>query len=391
VLNRGLFQALFGPLFTSDIADPNTGGGFSLDAFMGTQADGFYYDFTKTDRHFQENTGQTIADDVGEVIGLALDQRSWGGKTLAALLAGQAELCVEGNFSNGGAAWTLVTATVSGGALHASNGFQMASQNMGLVVGKTYRVAFDYTRSSGVSIRLNNSSTNGAADLYTTPALGASGTVVAYVRPTTGGVLSFEAAGAAWTGTIDNVSVMLVPGNAAIQATGTLKGVRQSAGCKFDGTDDNLLTAYLAVSGANFIGARTTVPSSLGAAQVILGASGSGTARAFLAIDTSGRACGGVGSQSTTTIVGTTDLRNTEATVFLTWNGTTVRLIVNGAVEYEAAQSGVATTSIPVRLGANNSNGTAGSFYAGTIKHALAGQEFITAGRATQISGQLAA
>src|SRR5690606_15902104 len=55
---------------------------------------GFWYDFSKTDRTWQESTGQTIADDDAEVVGLALEQSQWAGKTFAETLAGQSEMVV---------------------------------------------------------------------------------------------------------------------------------------------------------------------------------------------------------------------------------------------------------------------------------------------------------
>lgn len=52
----------------------------------------------------------------------------------------------------------------------------------------------------------------------------------------------------------------------------------------------------------------------------------------------------------------------------------------------EAAQNGTPTTSTPFRIGGNNNNGTAGSFYGGAIAEAWVGREFITASRANQIA-----
>jgi hypothetical protein len=184
----------------------------------------------------------------------------------------------------------------------------------------------------------------------------------------------------------DDFSVKEIPGKHGIQATGTLKPTRQTTGAKFDGSDDNWLTPYLAGAGENFLGCKTTVPSTLSATQVILGASGASANRVFLGINTSGQACAGLGSDSTTTIVGTSDLRSTEAEVFLTFDGTTVRLIVNGVVEYEAAQNSTPTTTIPFRVGGLNNNGTAGSFYGGAVRQAWVGREYISASRARQIA-----
>lgn len=47
----------------------------ALAAFMATQADGIWLDFTSSSRLFQEAAGTTPADDDGEVIGLARDRR----------------------------------------------------------------------------------------------------------------------------------------------------------------------------------------------------------------------------------------------------------------------------------------------------------------------------
>ena len=93
----------------------NTGGGFSLAAFMAAQADGFWYDFGQTDRLFQEPTGPTPADEPNEVIGLALDQRAWGGKTLAAYMAAQPEISINGDFASGSTGWVHTGFPFSGG------------------------------------------------------------------------------------------------------------------------------------------------------------------------------------------------------------------------------------------------------------------------------------
>lgn len=364
------------------------GGGFSLDAFMAAQADGLYYDFTQTDRFFQETTGQTLADDAGEAIGLALGQRTWNGKTLAQLIAAQPELLSPLDFTSG---WTSV-GSVGGITTNSFTTVSTTGEGLNksiLTIGQGYYLTVAYTKGiAGSELRITNS---GSSSITLAIAVGAtSGTItLRFVASDTR--LYFRLATVADTLTVTSCSLKAIPGNHGQQGTGSLKPLRQSAGAKGDGGDDNLLTPYLAANGANFLGVRTTVPASLAATQVILGASGPGANRVFLGIDTSGHACGGVGSDSTTTIVGTSDLRGTQADIYLTFDGTTVRLIVNGVVEYEAAQNSTPTTTIPFRLFANNSNGTAASWYAGYIKEAVVGLEFITAARAAQISSKLAA
>lgn len=380
------------------------GVGFSLDAFMALQADGLYFDTTKTDRFLQENVGPTLADDVGEAIGLGLDSRTWSGKTLAQLLAAQPEVNSNagGPFAatTGWANTASVSVSVSGGKLRlqstiSGTGARASDLALsGLTVGATYAFRALANPIGGPGALAVSPARIGARNNASSASLmdgNADGNWYYFVATEVNNKirLRWDGDGSTTTATyvdFDYAVVRLVPGNHGIQATGSLKPTRQTTGAKFDGGDDNWLTPYLAGSGANFLGCKTTVPASLVATQVIMGASGSGANRCFVGVDTSGKACGGVGSDSTTTIVGTSDLRNTEASIFLTFDGTTVRLIVNGVVEYEAAQNSTPTTSIPFRIGCNNNNGTAGSFYGGAVRKSWVGREYITAAKAAQIA-----
>jgi len=195
--------------------------------------------------------------------------------------------------------------------------------------------------------------------------------------------------GPATVAVISGISAKYVPVYSALQSTGAAKPTRQAGGAKFDGSDDNLLTTYFAASGANFIVAAISVPATLSAVQVIAGASGSGANRTFLAIDTSGRVCAGVGSDSTTVHVGTTDLRGTDAVIALSYDGTTVRLFAGSTLEYSGPQASTPTTTIPYRIGSLNSNGTAASFSAAAIKRIVVGREFLTTPKFAQLAPAL--
>lgn len=362
-------------------------GAFSLDGFLASQADGFNFDWAKTDRHFQEPTGPTLADDVGEAIGLAMDQRLWMGATLADVLSAQSNL-ISG-------AWSLsvsgtATATESpAGTLNltgdGTNG-AIGDHSMVTVAGRTYCI----TATVSASVFAYVGSTQGSVSIINGLSLSAGQKIFYFVATGSTSWIRFFR-GPATVAAISGISAQLVPGYAALQASGTLKPIRQAAGAKFDGSDDNLLTAYLAAAGANFVVARVSVPSSLAALQVIAGASGSSANRTFLGIDTSGRVCGGVGSDSTGTIVGAADLRNSEAVVGLSYDGTDVRLFAGEAEEYSAAQASTPTTTIPYRIGALNNNGTAGSFFSGAVKKLVAGREHLTLSRYRQIRAALLA
>lgn len=372
----------------------NEGVGFSLDAYLASLTAAAYYDSTKLDRLFQENTGITLADDVGESVGLWLDQATWGGKTLAQLIAAQPEKWSNptptisnvsgtvGAYNSGTRTMTNTGATVSG--------YPRFFFDLGLAVGKTYFVTgrLDGDRAKAGMVRLadSGSANNIAVPNASTGLFSGYATAAAAVGGKVGiEFLTFLTS--ADTGlTIAQLSVKEVPGFHGVQATGSLKGTRQSAGVKYDGSDDNHLTTYLAASGKNFIQVKATIPATVSALQVLAGASGSGANRVYLGIDTSGRACAGVGSDTTSTIVGTSDLRNTEATIALTFDGTTVRLIVNGVIEYEAAQNSTPTTTIPLRIGGLNNNGSAGSYTGAAIKKLICGTDYLDLSRFNQIS-----
>ncbi len=377
-----------------------SGGRFSRDSFMAGQSAGLWYDYIKTDRGFQESTGPTPAATAGDAIGLWFDQRQWNGQTFAQVLAAQSELVTNGTFDSDLTGWTnsdLGAGSVSSWdagsgdgrlALPRADGSNIASrvQAVATVAGRIYCVS---VRNPGANFsQVYVGSTSGGFQLLAIlPLAGAATTSYYFVATGAVSYITVRGGTNGATSYVDNISVKLIPGIHAIQATGTLKPSFQLLGAKGDGSDDNLLPPYTAGVGANFLGVKNTnVPATLGATQVLLGASGAGANRCFLGIDTAGRACAGVGSDSTTTIVGTSDLRGTTASIFLTFDGTTVRLIVNGVVEYQAAQNSTPTTTIPFRVFGNNNNGTAGSSYGGYIQEVLVGREFITAATAVNLA-----
>lgn len=69
--------------------------------------EGFLYDFSKIDRMFQESTGATAVSADGQTVRLALEGSQWAGKNLDQVLAGQAELVVNGDMSAGTSPWTI--------------------------------------------------------------------------------------------------------------------------------------------------------------------------------------------------------------------------------------------------------------------------------------------
>lgn len=355
------------------------GVGLNLDAYLASLSAGFRFNMRKTDRHFQESIGPTLGDDVGETIGLALDQRLWGGQTLAQVTDAATELQSTGATALLGSATAASYNTGTGaGTVTRVDGSNQSYVSFAVTANRTYRVDMTAGAESAMLIRDGGP---GGTGLLT---LSAGQRTVVYIKP--GASLIAIAAPPAVTASFTVHSLKHIPGEHARQTgASTLRPVRQAEGAKFDGSDDNWLSGYLAAAGNNFLMARTTVPASLAATQLVAGASGSSANRFFVGINTSGFACGGVGSDSTSTIVGDTDLRGTEADIGITCDGATVRLLVNDAIEYEAAQNSTPTTTIPFRFGAYNNNGTAGSFYAGAVEESLGGTDYLALSRFQQI------
>ena len=88
------------------------------------------FDFRKTDRLFQEAVGPSPADDNGELIGVGIGAERQGSKTLAAVMAGQAELRGTGTTTLVGSvtAATYNTSTGVGSASRVDASNQSAAQ-----------------------------------------------------------------------------------------------------------------------------------------------------------------------------------------------------------------------------------------------------------------------
>ena len=184
--------------------------------------------------------------------------------------------------------------------------------------------------------------------------------------------------------TISNVSILHVPGNHTTQSGTSFRPIfREAVGvgyADYDALDDRLQGTALCGSGDNSLAIKTTVPASLASTQVISGLSGSGSGRFFIAVNTSGFLCAGVGNNSTTTIVGSTDIRGETGVAMLVQEGSTITLYWNDVVQYTGALSGAPSTTQPYFYGCLNNNGTAGSFYGGDIYQVVSLQRAFTPG-----------
>lgn len=270
------------------------------------------------------------------------------------------EKAINGDFASD-SAWSKGSGiTISGGALNfsAAVGGQGATQSCALVAGKSYRCSGVMSGYSSGQLYFRLRQAGGNIEFRPVAANGPFSFVM--VAPV--GVNSIEliSSGNGGNGTfsLDNVSIKEVPAD-AISDRYTMTG---------DGTDDNLLTTWLAASGGNTIFFDVDIPATLSSVRVAFGTQIGGGGRLEIAFNTNGRLWGGVGSQTGTIISGTTDWRGLRCVGAITHDGSTVRVFtIEGGQEYSGAQSGNPNTTNPARLGADNNNTVSLANFAGGI------------------------
>jgi hypothetical protein len=123
----------------------------------------------------------------------------------------------------------------------------------------------------------------------------------------------------------------------------------------FDGANDDLASTMNPTAAMTIaIACRTATASGF-----IIGGGASATSqRANIGLDASGRFAAGWGAQTSATIFGGVDIRNTDHVLILVATGTTVTLYVDGVSVYSAASSGSpAGSTSPMIVGAYNNNG----------------------------------
>ncbi len=378
------------------------GGGDIITSIFADGTDGFYFDFSKTDRLFTTPTGAVPADDPGENIGRALDSHSWQGRTYAQQLAVQPQLVVDGDFASGGVgnwpsgATLTATAAVVDGALEVTPtaDFGRRVQAIATVAGRAYRITGRGKRvsgSAGSNVYINvNRTTSQSDDLivsvinstgwvdfdYTFVATTAAATICLSVR--TGNV-----------GAFDDISVKEIPGNYGAQATTSAQPKWQTGGlARFDGTDDNLLTTLAASNTGMTLLAKAKLAAT-GGNRGVMGVNGAdGVSRCFLAFDASGYAAGGVGSDSLSVIKGSVNRSGAYCVLGLTIGASTWTLYEQGAQTNTGAKNGSCNTTLGIPLGGLNANGTFGTFANIDLTYALAIKKALTAAQIAAITNK---
>ena len=200
---------------------------------------------------FQDAQGTTPVTADGQPVGLILDKSN-------ELVLGP-ELATNGDFSNGTTGWVPNTgvslSNISNQLVQTSTSIGWLSSFLhvtGVTPGNTYKISIDVVGGSVSSSRYLNVGTNaGGYNIFQTQIL-SNGTLVCYATATLnyfdiGTECFFNNIGD--TVILDNVSVKLISGNHASQATAAKRPLYKTSGglhwLQFDGVDDSLSTAAI--------------------------------------------------------------------------------------------------------------------------------------------------
>lgn len=212
---------------------------------------GAWFDPSDLSTMFQDSAGTLPVTADGQPVGLILDKSNG--------LAFGPELATNGDFSNGTTGWVPNTgvslSNVSNQLVQTSTSIGWLSSFLhvtGVTPGNTYKISIDVVGGSVSSSRYINVGTNGGGyNIFQTPIL-SNGTLVCYATATLnyfdiGTECFFNNIGD--TVILDNVSVKLISGNHASQATAASRPLYKTDGTyhwlQFDGVDDSLITAAI--------------------------------------------------------------------------------------------------------------------------------------------------
>lgn len=351
-----------------------------LNAFA-SGLDGFWLDAAAPSRLYQALGGfnvSTIATayTAGNTVGVALDQHlpiyDGAAVSLASVLALQTNLVLNGDLStNDLTDWTVTTtgtgaadastgAMILTGTAAAGGNRALVSQSQSVTAGDFYYGAADVVITSGAMQQIFGT-VPGAADHFGSNAAATRTHEAIFAAKGSTNYASFGTQADGSVISADNVVLKHLPGNHSSQATAGSRPTYQSGPVLRSVLDDNLLTKY--------VGAAANTLFYLGlfnaASDVALGSKGASDGRLFLGTDASGRIAGGVGTDSTSTIHGSADIRGVRDCYALRNDGSTVDLWEGLSNVYSAAQAGAPTTAVPLRVMALNDNGTGASFLDG--------------------------
>jgi len=183
------------------------------DLFANNQQ-GAWYDPSDFSTLFQDSAGVTPITAVEQPVGLMLDKRLGAVRGAERITNGTFD--VDANWTKGNASWTISGGVASNSGANAANApFTQAGI---FTAGSTYEISLSITRTAGsLNIWINGTQLVEAT-------ISASASKRYIIAATATGSMFFEA-GIGFIGTVDNVSVKLLDGNHATQATAASRPV----------------------------------------------------------------------------------------------------------------------------------------------------------------------
>lgn len=339
--------------------------------------DGFYFDFSKTDRLFQAATGPTAVSAAGQNIGLALESSQWSGRTYAQVMDAAANIGGSGYTMSVGGGTGTATENPTGQLNLTGDGTNAAvgDKSVATTAGVLYELRFDVAAnalaasvgtSQGGQQLLANNTYNVGPNLRYFVATGAT----SWVRF----LKVFNA-----LAQITNISIRPVAGNHGLQATTSAQPKYQTGGlARFDGLDDCLVSSLqLGVAGTMMLKFNKAVGNS---SQAIMGQRVGSGDDAIIILNTAGLLLGNFGTGANLT--GAVNRAGANVVAALTWDGATVNLYENGVNIGTQAQSGTLAAA-NVILG---SALTTSLFAEVDVYHALAIKKALTAAEIAAIT-----
>jgi len=342
VVRSGLRSAVRSAVY-SGIAD-KFGGAFVLSSLWANGEAATLYEADDLTSLFLESDGQTIVTADAQTVGFNLDRAQMGDLSAAAFLSAQPELVSNGSNPTATTGWkcfetsgTLAASnlTASGGVfvVDASSGNRIAATAVTTVVGRTYRLELEVTAlGAGNRFWIQRSDvteTNGAAMVGPLSSAQAISLFFVATATTTYIQVHFDNLGVP-SGSFNLVSVKSTDGQSSIQTTTSAEPAWKTGDfIRYDGSDDCLLTTAVCGSSGNSLAVKVTLPASAASAQVIAGLQASSSTRFYLAVDTSGNLCAGVGNDGITTIIRTGNLFGETGVAVLVEDGSTVKLFLS--------------------------------------------------------------
>ena len=199
-------------------------------------AEGFFYDPNDLSTMFQDDAGTVSVTAVRQPVGLMLDESKG--------LVRNAEIIINGDFSNGKTGWLDISgwwSVVSGRAYHPlSSAYNELSQSLESVAGKFVEVTFDIEVLQGIV----NIGVTAANISHRRIGVGTHSVKFYALASATSKFFAARGSGKDAECYIDNVSVKVIAGNHTYQTTSAARPILQDTPRRidFDAVDDKLIT-----------------------------------------------------------------------------------------------------------------------------------------------------